>query len=322
MPAARRRWGRESFLAGAALVVAAGWLAFGSVAAREATHDAVMRVGIAGLGGAGALTVVNLLLRFLRWRMFLRALGHRLPAAEDLRLYLAGFAFTLTPGNAGEAVRTVFLHRHGVPYADGMAAVFSERLSDLAALLVLLTAGAFTIPGLRIPTTLALTAGVMAFLLLRRAPKSLATLRGLARRRGKPGTAIRHLLRMLHQARRCHARTLRLPSLLLGMAAWLAECAAFAWILRELGFEASAGFSIFAYAGAILAGAASIIPGGLGGMEATITGLLIWRGMPAPMAFASAMLVRLATLWLTVLIGLVGVAIPSRRAGCARVGPL
>lgn len=311
MPAARRRWARGMVLAGAVMLLAAGWLAFGPVATRKAVLGAVLRVGLAGLGGACALTMANLLLRFVRWRMFLRALGHRLALAQDLKLYLAGFAFTLTPGNAGEAVRTVFLRRHGVPYADGLAAVFSERLSDLAALIGLAVAGAFTIPALRIPGVVALCACVAMAALLRRLPTSAAMLLRRARGRGRLGTALRHALRMLRQARRCHARGVRVPSLLLGLAAWLAECAAFAWILWELGWGAPAGFSVFAYAGAILAGAASIVPGGLGGMEATIVALLIWRGMDTPTAMAAAALIRLATLWLTVAIGFLSLAAPG-----------
>lgn len=125
---------------------------------------------------------------------------------------------------------------------------------------------------------------------------------------------------MLRQARRCHGREVRVPSLLLGMAAWLAECAAFAWILWALGCAAPAGFSVFAYAGAILAGAASVVPGGLGGMEATIVALLMWRGMDAPTAMASTVLIRLATLWLTVAIGVLSLAIPNRPEGKGRIG--
>ena len=52
-------------------------------------------------------------------------------------------------------------------------------------------------------------------------------------------------------------------------------------------------------------GSLSFLPGGLGGTEATIIWLLGSLDMPGAVAAAVAMLVRLFTLWLAVVIGLV-----------------
>ena len=56
--------------------------------------------------------------------------------------FLASFAFTATPGKAGEAVKSVLLRgRYGVPLADGMGVLLVERLGDLLAVLVLAAGG-------------------------------------------------------------------------------------------------------------------------------------------------------------------------------------
>jgi uncharacterized protein (TIRG00374 family) len=90
---------------------------------------------------------------------------------------------------------------------------------------------------------------------------------------------------------------------LLSVAAWSAEGLAFHWILGWMGAEIPLAFSLFVYATAMLAGALSFMPGGLGGAEAVMVALLMWKGMPAADAVAATVLIRLATLWFAVALG-------------------
>lgn len=63
---------------------------------------------------------------FLRWHGYLRALGAQVPLGRDLLIYVASFDFTVTPGKAGEAVRSVYLRASGVPWSPGLAALAVE----------------------------------------------------------------------------------------------------------------------------------------------------------------------------------------------------
>ena len=56
---------------------------------------------------------------------------------QHLLYYLSGFAFTVSPAKAGEAVRSIYLREHGVSYAQSIAALFVERLQDLLAMTLL-----------------------------------------------------------------------------------------------------------------------------------------------------------------------------------------
>ncbi len=47
-----------------------------------------------------------------------------------------------------------------------------------------------------------------------------------------------------------------------------------------------------------------MIPGGLGSMEAALVALLNYFGVPLPSAVAATVLIRLATLWFAVAMGL------------------
>lgn len=54
---------------------------------------------------AAGLCLLNYLLRGLRWRLWMAHYGRHFGWLQGLRLYLAGYAFTPTPGNVGEAAR-------------------------------------------------------------------------------------------------------------------------------------------------------------------------------------------------------------------------
>jgi uncharacterized protein (TIRG00374 family) len=70
-----------------------------------------------------------------------------------------------------------------------------------------------------------------------------------------------------------------------------------------MGADIPLTFAVFVYALSMLAGALSFMPGGLGGAEAAMVALLVWKGMPSANAIAATVLIRLATLWFAVAIG-------------------
>ena len=101
----------------------------------------------------------------------------------------------------------------------------------------------------------------------------------------------------------CHRPLVLASALIISIFAWGAEALAFYWILEFMGADIPLQIAIFIYALAMLAGAVSFMPGGLGGAEAVMVGLLTWKGMPVPDAVAATVLIRLATLWFAVAIG-------------------
>ncbi len=295
------------------LASVAGYLLAFAIGGWAPVWAALGGVSASGLAVLLGLSIANIGLRFLRWHLYLRALGHRVPWLVNLRMYLAGFALTLTPGNAGEAVRTVFLKRHGVHYTDGLAAQLSERLSDLAALLLLAAVGLSQFPRLRPALLVAAAALGLALALLAQGHWLQRYADGASTRPGRRWTLLRHASRLIEQARRCHSLPLLPLALTLGVLAWTTEALVLYRILQQIGQAVTVQTAIFAEASAILAGALTIVPGGVGGTEATLVALLALSGVAAPQALASTALFRLATLWFTVGIGLMALA-ASRRA--------
>jgi len=65
-------------------------------------------------------------------------------------------------------------------------------------------------------------------------------------------------------------------------------------------------FAVIAtYASSLILGAASFIPGGLGVAEGSLLGMLSSQGVEISMAFVLVVLIRIFTLWYSVIVGLI-----------------
>lgn len=285
----------------------------------QAVGDALARFSVAGWGMILGLSLVNYALRFLRWQGYLARLGHSVPAGPSLAYYLGGFAFTTTPGKAGEAIRSLYLKRHGVAYVHSLAAFFSERLIDLVAMVLLALGAAYAFPDMRWPVV-ALTLAILAMLPL---VHSSRVHRFLDQQRARfTSLRLRTLGSRLLDLLRHSAVLLRSGilywGLFLALAAWGAEGVAFHVILDTIGLAIALPLAVGIYAVSILVGAISFIPGGLGSTEAVMGLLLVLLGADTATAVAATLICRIATLWFAVAIGLGVVTVLELRTSDAK----
>lgn len=296
-----------------ALAAAIGYLGFSLWAGWRGVVDALVAVGFGGMAAALTLSLINYGLRFIRWQGYLAALGHPMPTAPSAAIYISGFAFTTTPGKAGELLRGLFLVNHGMPMLRATTAFLSERLSDLVAVVLI------SLPGLAIlPRGLPVVAvGLVAVVSIALALGLGDHLNRLASRidAEKGGFLLktaRKLAILLHEARRCHSPLPTLIATVLSLLAWSSEALAFYLVLRLLGLDPGLWYAMAVYALAMLAGAISFLPGGLGGTEAVMVALLTLRGAPEPLAVAATIVIRMATLWFAVALGIATVVAGDR----------
>ena len=98
------------------------------------------------------------------------------------------------------------------------------------------------------------------------------------------------------------------PKGLIGMSfvsafAWFFECLALYFVILGFSDSISLIFSTFVFSFASLAGAVSMIPGGLGVAEATISGLLQFFGLISTVSVGVALIIRFGTLWYGAILG-------------------
>ena len=285
------------------------YLGFVLFADREAVFAALRRVSLPTLIAIFALSLVNYLLRFWRWQRYIAAFGHVLPWRRHFLYYLAGFTLTVTPGKAGEAVRSLYLHQYGVTYAQSLAALFVERLLDvlamsLLALLILLVRPDYA---WLVAIAWGLTLGLGWLVTHRRLPEQLRTWGQGHRYSYQLG----QLARLLDSAAVLLQPGYLLFGLSLGVLSWGLEGLSLYLIAQEVGVGISLETGIGIYAIAVLAGALSFLPGGLGGTEAVMGVLLVAFGADGAAAVAITLLCRIATLWFAVALGGVAVGVLS-----------
>ena len=64
---------------------------------------------------AVGLAAFNYFLRYLKWELYLRRLGIRVPFVDSITIFLSGFSLTVTPGKVGEVLKSYLLREsHGV----------------------------------------------------------------------------------------------------------------------------------------------------------------------------------------------------------------
>jgi uncharacterized protein (TIRG00374 family) len=287
----------------------------------NAVSESVLQLGFTGWAIVLGLSLANYVLRFARWEVYLGYLNCRIDPLQSLAYYIGGFAFTTSPGKAGEAVRSLYLKRHGVAYVHSLAAFFTERFVDLVAMVLLALVAALAFPEHQWPV-LIITVLVIAALTLIHAKSVHALLdRHVEKLRSKKiRSAGKRFLDMLNSASTLLRSGPLFVGLVLALIAWGAEGIAFHLILASLGVGTSIGLAVGIYSVSVLAGALSFIPGGLGSTEAVMVLLLKLVGADTATAVAATLICRLATLWFAVFIGVIVLTIleSSDKAGQGR----
>lgn len=296
----------------AALVFAALAIHSDVNALRDTAKSFAASAFLAGLG----LAAGNYALRIARWQYYLQVLGVRIPLGESSAVFLSSFVMSVTPGKVGEVFKSLLLYdSRGISFARTAPIVVAERLTDLIALVLLTALGSLAFDnGVLIACVGAALVGGLIMVC------SYRPLGELCLRLAEKLPLLGRIAPKLRVAYDSLLEMTRPTPMLLGTAvallAWGLECGSLYVIVH--GFEGASiawDGATFAYASSTILGAVAMMPGGLGVTEITLTGVLHIIGgeaIPMPVATAATILVRIATLWFAVGIGVL--ALGAHRA--------
>ena len=263
--------------------------------------------------GLLGLSLVNYGVRTLRWQVYSRRIGLRLPWRHCLLYYFAGFAMTITPGKVGEILRLWLMRRgYGVRYERSASLAVADRLSDIGAMLILCLIGLTAFTGYAwaaavVTVVMAgLTIGLLhPGLLVRLVEWVYARIGRAPRLFARARTLLRHLKRL--GSWRTYGGTL-----LLSLIGWFAEVLAFYWVLTLMGAAVSLPQAMFVFVFSMVAGALALLPGGLGGTEVGMVALLTAIGVSFETAVAATAVIRVTTLWFSVALGVAALPLALR----------
>ncbi len=274
-----------------------------------------------------ALSFLNYLIRYVKWQYYLRRIDINLSHADSFSIFLAGFSLTTTPGKMGEAVKGVFISDiDGTPLAKTAPVVVSERATDLIAMIILALAG-FSIGfagGDQLYLIVLLgAAAVVGAIILGRSEfyngilQKLTSFGPLKRFSDNSNLIADTMTKTMSPKPMAVSTAISVPG-------WFMECIAL-WLLLSIlsgaGFPSLSQASLFLllqatfiHATASAIGAVSFLPGGLIAYEGT-AGILIplLLGFTESQAGVAIIIIRFVTLWFSVIVGFVALAVVERR---------
>ena len=260
--------------------------------------------------------------RFVRWLYYLRILKVSVPLATNAAIFAAGLSMTISPGKLGEVLKSVFVRQaSGAPVARTAPAVFAERATDGTGMVAWGFLGAFALgigPGTMVAFLAVAAVGIAVLrskrlsLLAERALLRLPLLNRLAPHVGDFNASSNELL---------GARPLFVGTLI-SFLSWGLECLAVYLCAVGLGADLAFLLLVFVFATSSLIGVLSMLPGGIGAVEAGLAvQFRVLAGLSDGLAGALTLVIRLATLWFATLVGIAGLFAVRALLGNASITP-
>jgi glycosyltransferase 2 family protein len=288
-----------------AVVVYAALLFYGDA---SAIFAGLRELTLSAVGWALLVSAASFAVRALRWHFYLITMKIRVPLADSVTLFLAGLAMSITPGKAGELLKSLLLkERYDVPVARSGPIIFAERLTDLGALLLLAGASALWTSGPLLVVAIALLfiGALFAFgrsEFLGKLAIDIVCVVPFVRRRRDKLTIAHGSLRELWSARSF------VIAMVLSIGAWSLQALTVTLLadgMHQHGL--SVPEALIAFSAPLLAGTLALLPGGLGLTEASMAGTLrALAEMSATAAAAITILTRLVTFWFAIVLGFAG----------------
>lgn len=258
-----------------------------------------------------ALSFGNYIIRYYKWEYYRKLLSIDLRPKASFLIFMATFVMSVTPGKMGELLKSYLVREeNGTPVSRSAPIILAERLTDFISVVLLCISGAFVFnygKGIIIGVGLFFLGGVM---ILSSRKLSMTIISYLE----KIKSLSRHAHKF-HEAYESIYTLVRIKPLIIATAvsaaAWFCECLGLYVILRVYSaishIDVSLMSAVFIYGFSTIAGSIAMLPGGLGVTEASLTGLMVLMKIPKDVSVASTFIIRVATLWFAVLIGVIAV---------------
>ena len=222
---------------------------------------------------------------------------------------------SVTPAKLGELLKSILVKEVvGEPISKTAPIVFAERITDFLSLLIISITGAFFFSyGSEI--TIFIAAFFIAVILII-SNKNIA-IPIIQFSENIP--YIKKYIINIHSAYESSYQLLKPKPLLLmtllSVISWSFECLGYYIILVNFDVDFGLFWAFFSYSFSTIIGAVSMLPGGLGITEGSLTFLLVQKEVPMDISVATTFIIRVVTLWFAVLVGIISLSFYQKRFG-------
>ncbi len=261
------------------------------------------------------LSFLNYSARFLKWDFYLSVVDIRLKKIDSFSIFMSGLVMSVTPGKLGELLKSYLVKEvTGHPISKTAPIIFAERITDFLSLLCISIIGAIVYKyGGEISIIVAV---FFIALIVAISNKRIALpILGILERIG----ILKKYIHNIHTAYESSVKLLKFKPLItmtfLSLISWGFECFGYYLILNNFGIDFGFLWASFSYCFATVIGAISMLPGGLGVTEGSLTFLLVEKNVATDIAVTTTFIIRVVTLWFAVLVGVFAVSFYQKRFG-------
>jgi uncharacterized protein (TIRG00374 family) len=261
------------------------------------------------------LSFLNYFTRFFKWDYYLSVVNIKLKKIDSLSIFMSGLIMSITPGKVGELLKSYLVKEvANEPISKTAPIVFAERITDFVSLLLIAIVGAYIFDyGGEI------TIGVALFFLILIVIISNKQIALPIINLFEKISFLEKYMHSIHTAYTSSYQLLKMKPLLLmtiiSLIAWGFECLGYYFILLNFNIDFGLIWASFSYSFATIIGAISMLPGGLGVTEGSLTFMLIQENISKEVAVATTFIVRVVTLWFAILVGTISVFFYQKRYG-------
>lgn len=263
------------------------------------------------------LSFCNYMMRFLKWDYYTKVLGFKIERKMSFLIFLSSFIMSITPGKVGEVFKSYLLKEYnGTPISKSAPIVLAERITDFLSLILLSMVGVLMFG---YDSRLIIIVGVFFVILVALLSSkriSLAIIGYFERFR-----FFAKISHKIYEAYDSIYLMIRIKELLItiifSIFAWFFECLGLYFVINSFGIDnlihVDIFVSTFIYGFATIAGAVTMLPGGLGATDASIAFMLVsLKNVTNNVAVAGTLIIRIATLWFAVIVGIAAILIYQR----------
>jgi uncharacterized protein (TIRG00374 family) len=261
------------------------------------------------------LSFANYFVRFTKWHYYLGITNVRVNKLDSFSIFMSGLIMSVTPGKVGELLKSYLVKQiKNVPISKTAPIIFVERVTDFTSLMIIALIGAYSFSYGKDVVVIFSILLIILLIVISNRKLAFPVLKLLEK-----NSFLNKHLEKIHNAYESSYKMLRpLPLFymtLVSLISWSFECLSYYLILINFKLHVGLIWSSFSYAFATIVGAISMLPGGLGVTEGSLTFLGITKGFPKEIAVASTFIVRIVTLWFAVLVGIISVSFYQNRFG-------
>ncbi len=256
----------------------------------------------------------NYIMRFIKWDYYTKVLGIKIEKKMSLLIFLSSFIMSITPGKVGEVFKSYLLKEYnGTAISRSAPIVLAERITDFLSLILLCGVGVVMFG---YDSRLIIIIGVFFVILVGLLSSKTVSHKIIGF--FEKFAFISKISQKIYLAYDSIYLMVRIKELIItiifSIFAWFFECLGLYFVINSFGIENTVHVDIFVstfiYGFATIAGAVTMLPGGLGATDASIAFMLVsLKKVAESTAVAATLIIRIATLWFAVLVGIAAILI-------------